>query len=540
MFKNLSIKTRLVAGFGVVLVLAVLISAVSIVFIRGLGVEVDRIVHYHLPKVEMGDEIKDNVNVIARSVRNAIITEDPQTAQRELDRITEASKKAVDIIDKLEKSITSDKGKQLLADMKTKRAAYREELAKTIQLIKDNKKKEAGQSLFAGLRTTQQAYFASLEALIKFHAQLMEDDSQQAASEVKQAQMIIVGLLAVSVVFAIAVTLLIIRSIAGPLSEGVSVANRLAAGDLTATVSVKYNDEVGKLMAAMDVMVKSLRELIGKIKYAADNMASGSEQLSASAEQISRGIGEQSSRSSQIATATEEMSQTVIDVAKNTADIARISSDTYSQAKDGEAIVNKSVGEVQAIASTVAESSEVMQRLGNSSKEIGNIVEVINDIADQTNLLALNAAIEAARAGEQGRGFAVVADEVRKLAERTSQATSQIGKMIRSIQDEVGNAVASMNNATAKVETGVQFSRKAGESLGTIVSSISSLQSMVQQIASATEEMSSVSETVSSDIQNIAEGSKEIASGGGQIAQSSSELARLASELQSVVGRFRV
>ena len=540
MFKNLSIKTRLVAGFGVVLVLAVLISAVSIVFVRGIGGEVDQIVHYHLPKVEMGDEIKDNVSVVARSVRNAIITEDPQTAQRELDRITEASKKVTDIIDKLEKSITSDKGKQLLADMKTKRAAYREELAKTIQLIKDNKKKEAGQTLFAGLRTTQQAYFASLEALIKFHGQLMEEDSKDAASEVKQAQMIIVALLAVSIVFAIAVTLLIIRSISGPLSEGISVANRLAAGDLTATVSVKYNDEVGKLMTAMDVMVKSLRELVGKIKYAADNLASGSEQLSASAEEISRSIGEQSSRSNQIATATEEMSQTVIDVAKNTADIARISSDTHGQAKDGEGVVNKSVSEVQAIASTVAESAEVMQRLGNSSKEIGNIVEVINDIADQTNLLALNAAIEAARAGEQGRGFAVVADEVRKLAERTSQATAQIGKMIRSIQDEVGNAVVSMNNATAKVETGVQFSRKAGDSLGAIVGSISSLQSMVQQIASATEEMSSVSETVSSDIQSIAEGSKEIAAGGGQIAQSSSELARLAAELQSVVGRFKV
>ncbi|HSW62274.1 MAG TPA: methyl-accepting chemotaxis protein [Dissulfurispiraceae bacterium] len=540
MLKNLSIKTRLLAGFGAVLVLTILIAAASIVFVRGIGGELDQIVHVDLPNVKMLDEIQVNVNGVAYALRNAIIFDDPQTMQQELDRIAEANKKIGDAIEKLEMSIKSDKGRQLLGDMKTKRAAYREDLAKVIQLIKDGKKKEAGQSLTASLRTTQGAYFASRDTLIKFHAQLMEEDSKQAASMVQQAKFIVIALLFLAIAVAVAVTLLIVRSITGPLAEGISVANRLAAGDLTATVSVKYNDEVGKLMTAMDVMVKSLRELVGKIKSAADNLASGSTQLSASAEEISRSIHDQSSRSSQIATATEEMSQTVIDVAKNTSGIAGISTQTYGQAKDGEAVVGQSVSEVQAIASTVAESSAVMQRLGNSSKEIGNIVDVINDIADQTNLLALNAAIEAARAGEQGRGFAVVADEVRKLAERTSQATSQIGKMIRSIQAEVDNAVVSMNNATARVETGVQFSRKAGDSLGNIVQSVSSLQSMVQQIASATEEMSSVSETISSDIQSIADGSKQISAGGGQIAQSSSDLARLAAELQSVVGRFKI
>jgi methyl-accepting chemotaxis protein len=293
-------------------------------------------------------------------------------------------------------------------------------------------------------------------------------------------------------------------------------------------------------MTAMDNMVKSLRELIGKIKYAAENMASGSEQLSASAEEISRGMDGQASRSSQIATATEEMSQTVIDVARNASDIAQISTQAFDQAKNGEAVVKRSVDEVQAISSTVAESSLVMQRLGDSSKQIGDIVGVINDIADQTNLLALNAAIEAARAGEQGRGFAVVADEVRKLAERTTQATSQINSMISSIQSEVEHAGVSMNNATARVESGVAFSRKAGDSLGDIVGSVNNLQSMVQQIASATEEMSTVSETISSDIQGIAEGSREISAGSGQIAQASSDLARLATELQSVVRQFKV
>jgi methyl-accepting chemotaxis protein len=234
------------------------------------------------------------------------------------------------------------------------------------------------------------------------------------------------------------------------------------------------------------------------------------------------------------------MSQTVVDVAKNTADIAQISTQTNSHAKDGANIVNRSVDEVRAIATTVAESSQVMQRLSESSKQIGSIVNVINDIADQTNLLALNAAIEAARAGEQGRGFAVVADEVRKLAEKTTQATSQINTMISSIQTEVAHANIALDNATLRVESGMEFSRKAGDSLHNIVNSSNNLQSMVQQIASATEEMSTVSETISSDIQSNAEGQKEISAGSGQIAQASSDLARLATELKSVASHFKV
>ncbi len=172
-------------------------------------------------------------------------------------------------------------------------------------------------------------------------------------------------------------------------------------------------------------------------------------------------------------------------------------------------------------------------------KNIGEIVSVIKDIADQTNLLALNAAIEAARAGEQGRGFAVVADEVRKLAERTSKATSEIGSMIGAIQDEVQKAVASMNEGTKRVEIGVEYSSNAGEALKNIVRSVDNLQSMVQQIASATEEMSTVSEQISSDIETIANVSKETSAGSEQIAQSSSDLARLASKLSDLVRQFR-
>jgi len=540
MLKNLSIKLRLFAGFGVVLFLAGMLAVIAVYSIYAINGDIGVIVNDRWPKTVLANEMIDNINVVARALRNAIILDDSQMVQKELDRIPEASKVLADNIDKLDKAIKSDKGKQLLNDLKGKQAVYQDDLAKPMQLIKEGKKKEAGLYLVNTLRKTQSAYLAASADLIKYQGQLMEESGKNAESRAKQTVIIIIVLGSVATVLSIGASLFIIRSITIPLAEGVDVATRLAAGDLTASVTIRNNDEIGTLMTAMDNMVKSLRELIGKIKYAAENMASGSEQLSASAEEISRGMDGQASRSSQIATATEEMSQTVIDVARNASDIAQISTQAFDQAKNGEAVVKRSVDEVQAVSSTVAESSLVMQRLGDSSKQIGDIVGVINDIADQTNLLALNAAIEAARAGEQGRGFAVVADEVRKLAERTTQATSQINSMISSIQSEVEHAGVSMNNATARVESGVAFSRKAGDSLGDIVGSVNNLQSMVQQIASATEEMSTVSETISSDIQGIAEGSREISAGSGQIAQASSDLARLATELQSVVRQFKV
>ena len=540
MLINLSIRTRLLAGFGIVMFLSALLAVIALFSIRTINGDIDRIVNDRWPKTVQANNIIDNINVVARALRNAIILEDDQLVQQELDRIPEAIRIVTDNIDKLEKTVSSDKGKQLLNDLKEKKVVYRDDLTKAMQLIKEGKKKEAGLYLVHTLRKTQSAYFATTAELIKYQSQLMDESGKDAASNAKQAQKLIIVLILLAMVFAVGVSLFVVRSISGALSEGVDVANRLATGDLTASVTIRSTDEIGTLMTAMDNMVKSLRLLIGKIKYAADNMASGSEQLSTSAEEISRGMNEQTSRSTQIATAAEQMSQTVVDVAKNTSNIAQISTQAFDHAKDGEGVVKRSVDEVQAIASTVAESSQVMKRLGESSGQIGDIVGVINDIADQTNLLALNAAIEAARAGEQGRGFAVVADEVRKLAERTTQATSQINSMISSIQSEVAHAGVAMNNATLRVESGVEFSRKTGDSLRNIVSSVNTLQSMVQQIASATEEMSSVSETISSDIHGIAAGSKEISAGSGQIAQASSDLARLATELQSVVRQFKV
>jgi len=333
---------------------------------------------------------------------------------------------------------------------------------------------------------------------------------------------------------------IMIRTILKPLANLVHTADKVAAGDLTVSLEHDSNDEIGKLSDAIKGMVSKLKGVIGEIKQASASVASGSHQLSATSEEITRTMSDQSNRSSQIATATEEMSQTVIDIAKNAANIAHQSSETAAIAKKGAEVVDKSVAESMSIVETVRTSAGVMQTLGDKSQQIGEIVDVINDIADQTNLLALNAAIEAARAGEQGRGFAVVADEVRKLAERTAQATAEISQMIGAIQGEVGSAVEAMNRTNEKVNTGLEYSVSAGNELKEIVNSVTSLQNLVQQIATATEEMSTTSEAISGDIQAVAGGAKEISGESDQIAKSSSELARLAGQLKTTVDQFRV
>ncbi|MCL5237808.1 MAG: methyl-accepting chemotaxis protein [Nitrospirae bacterium] len=380
----------------------------------------------------------------------------------------------------------------------------------------------------------------SLHDLLELENRLSKEQYEFSLKSFNSASVIFVLVLAVSIAISVVISLIITRLITTSIKEAIQVTQKIAEGDLTQEVEVVSDDEIGQLLSAIKTMDEKLKSVLAETKSAADNLASASQELSASSEQMSRGMTEQSTRASQIAASSEEMSQTVVDIAKNSSNMASSAVETTRIAKDGEEIVSRSVQEVKAIADTVNESAKLMSDLGDRSRQIGDIIDVIKDIADQTNLLALNAAIEAARAGEQGRGFAVVADEVRKLAERTSKATAEIGGMIGAIQNEVERAVENMDSGTKRVEIGVEFSTKAGSALHSIVSSVEGLQSMVQQIASATEEMSTTSEQISGDIDMIASVSKETSSSSGQIAKSAADLARLSSGLQRVVAQFKV
>ncbi len=260
----------------------------------------------------------------------------------------------------------------------------------------------------------------------------------------------------------------------------------------------------------------------------------------ATSTQIVSGIDRQSNQTNQVATAMEEMSATVIEVAKNSQGASDASVQTQEIAVTGGDVVKRAVEGMMVVAETVKDSVVTVEALGKSSDEIGAIISVINDIADQTNLLALNAAIEAARAGEQGRGFAVVADEVRKLAEKTTKATKEIADMIKTIQTDTQGAMSSMHEGTKQVEEGVLLASEAGESLQQIVSSVDRVTDMVRQIATAAEQQSATSEEISNNIAGIAEVAGENSEGVKQVSIATEDLARVAEELKAMVSEFKI
>lgn len=311
-------------------------------------------------------------------------------------------------------------------------------------------------------------------------------------------------------------------------------------GDLTKSLEVTSNDEIGELAKWFNVFVAKLHSIIHKVSNSTNQLASAAEQLSASSAQISSGAEKQTSQTEHIATSMEEMSATIIDIAKNANEAAEAAKGADEKANKGGEIVKNTVGGMNRIAEAVKESAHTMQALKGSSEQIGEIIGVIDDIADQTNLLALNAAIEAARAGEQGRGFAVVADEVRKLAERTTKATKEIAEMIKSIQSDTSGAVSSMEAGSKEVEKGVALANEAGEALKQIVEEVLKVTDMVQQIATSTEEQSAATEEVSSNIESVSTVAKETSSGMEQSTNAIQELSQLATGLKNIVGQFKL
>ncbi|MCX6139196.1 MAG: methyl-accepting chemotaxis protein [Ignavibacteriales bacterium] len=318
----------------------------------------------------------------------------------------------------------------------------------------------------------------------------------------------------------------------------------VVAGMENADLNMQFNsartDEIGRLQNAFDNFVASLKETLIQVGEATSAVASASSQISSSTEEMAAGAQEQTNQTSEVASAVEEMTITIIENAKT----ASMTADTARQAKQaaelGGSVVVETVNGMKRISDVVSQSAQTVRDLGKSSDQIGEIIGVIDDIADQTNLLALNAAIEAARAGEQGRGFAVVADEVRKLAERTTKATKEIATMIKKIQNETKRAVEAMGQGTAEVEKGKQLADKAGASLGEIVEISQKVTDMISQIAAASEEQSKASEEISKNVEGISSVTGETAQGTQQVARAAEDLNRLTDSLQQLLSKFNL
>lgn len=310
-------------------------------------------------------------------------------------------------------------------------------------------------------------------------------------------------------------------------------------GDLTKKLDESAQDEVGELAHWFNTFVGKLRMLMGQITGATAQLAAAAEQMSAVTSETSQGVKRQQSETDQVATAMNEMSATVQEVARNAAAAASAAHQADEEASNGKRVVAQTIEAIDSLASEVEKAAGVIQKLEADSSSISMVLDVIKGIAEQTNLLALNAAIEAARAGEQGRGFAVVADEVRTLAQRTQQSTQEIRQMIERLQLGAGNAVQVMVQGKSQARVSVEQAAKAGASLESITHVVSTITDMNTQIASAAEEQSAVAEEINRNIVNISQVANQTAVGAQQTASASNEMAKLAAQLQLLVGHFK-
>ncbi|HDO1355306.1 TPA: methyl-accepting chemotaxis protein [Aeromonas veronii] len=365
--------------------------------------------------------------------------------------------------------------------------------------------------------------------------------TKQSEASYERAKLLSTTVGALTLLFVVIVAWLLIRQIRNPVMTLLEQTRQVAAGNLTSQLDMKQfsHDELGKLAQGFNEMQSNLRMLVNEVSGSVVQLGAAAEEISAVAQQSANNMGAQQHELNQLATAMNEMQATVQEVARNTNEAASAATSASDTAAQGSETVNDSIGRIEKVATAIEETALVIRQLGDDSRNIGMVLEVIQGIAEQTNLLALNAAIEAARAGEQGRGFAVVADEVRTLAKRTQDSTSQINHIISELQQRANEAGVTMQQSQDMMSETVHTAREAGASIAEISRSVNSISHMNIQIATATEEQGAVSEELNRNVVNISNASEEVATGAKQMAQACNDLNLLATQLQEVVRKFR-
>ena len=367
-----------------------------------------------------------------------------------------------------------------------------------------------------------------------------KQSNESAASEYKSTMTVIIATIVTSVLLSLALGILIMRSIASASTALMNASSAMAQGDLSQRVRLVTQDEFGIIGNSFDAMADSFANAMHKVAESSTQVSAAAAEVNSTAEKIATGAEEVAAQAATVATAGEEMSATSGDIAQNCQMAAEGAQRASQSANTGAEVVERTVTVMGQIAAKVQESAKTVESLGARSDQIGAIIGTIEDIADQTNLLALNAAIEAARAGEQGRGFAVVADEVRALAERTTRATKEIGEMIKAIQKETKEAVVGMEEGVNQVEAGTMEAAKSGQALQDILQQINDVAMQVNQIATAAEEQTATTSEISNNMMQITQVVQDTAAGAHQSATAAAQLNGNAEELQRLVRQFRL
>ncbi|MBC7209912.1 MAG: methyl-accepting chemotaxis protein, partial [Pseudomonas sp.] len=434
---------------------------------------------------------------------------------------------AAGLVEQLKSAVTDAGYQSVLGEVAGHIASFSEKLNEYTDLLGQERGIKDQLQARAEQVTTRvdQAYVAQEQAM---QAELARNTVAIAAAT---ALALLVGVLA---------AWLITRAVVAPLKRVISRARRIAAGELGIEAEPPRADEVGQLLQAMQQMAEGLSGIVSGLQQGIDQLAGSAQALSAVTEQTNREVGSQKDETEQVATAMQQMTATVHDVARNAEQAAQAAQDADDKVESGQQVVRQSMQRIEQLAVAAETASSGIDSLSAEIHTIGDVLEVIKSVAEQTNLLALNAAIEAARAGEQGRGFAVVADEVRALARRTQQSTEEIERLVASLRGNAQQSVTQIRGSTELVRLAVADTLQTESALGSIAAAVSLIQQMNQQIAAAAEQQSSVAEEISRSVTQIRGSADQAALAMQDNARSSVELAQLGSDLKGMVGHFRL
>ncbi|HDN9019453.1 methyl-accepting chemotaxis protein [Aeromonas salmonicida] len=546
MFRNMSIGQKLSSGFAVLALLVFVLAGFGISRLSYLNNNTQLIADNLVPSIRYASQM--HVALLdARRAQLAMViartNNDSADITRRNDSVTEAKgrfAKAVADYGRLEFNATDEE--QAYRALQSAGEAYFSAHDQLYQAVMQNDSARIGDYRDGLTRTTLEQATKLTMTLREINDRIglaMEKNSDQAYESAKQLS-VAIGL--VTLIFVVLVAWYLTQQIKQPVNKLLELVGKVAAGDLAAHLDLKWfnNDELGKLAKGFGEMQGNLRNLVSEVSGSVVQLSSAAEEISAVARQSASNMNNQQHELNQLATAMNEMQATVQEVSRNTSDAASAATQVSSSAELGANTVNDSIKRIEQVAGAIESTAVVIRQLGDDSRNIGMVLEVIRGIAEQTNLLALNAAIEAARAGEQGRGFAVVADEVRTLAKRTQDSTSQINTIIAELQQRAEQAGTTMQQSQEMMNSTVSTAREAGLSISEISNSVESISHMNIQIATATEEQGAVSEELNRNVVNISHASEEVAAGATQMAQACNDLNHLANQLQEMVRRFRV
>ncbi|WP_210713047.1 methyl-accepting chemotaxis protein [Pseudomonas sp. MWU349] len=538
--RSLNIAPRAFLGFALIGCLMLFLGVFALNQMGKIRSATERMSQDTIPSIKSVDEFTQLSLRQRVQAYRLLLNREPQAQQQTLDAIDQRNQKIEQARAQYLKLISSPEERQAYEQYSTLLSHHRQLESQLIELSHNNQLEAMQQLLNTDLMDSAEKINAVLNQLVEINSHYATVADDDAAAQYRNAFNLVVGLL----VLASALTLLfawrLIRSITLPIANALRAAEEIAEGNLTRPITVDGSDEAGRLLQAMVTMQEKLRDTLQSISGSAHQLASAAEELNSVTEEGARGLTQQNNEIEQAATAVNEMTSAVEEVARNAVSTSEASKSATTSAGDGRDLVRETVSAIERMSSDVQGTASLIGDLANESRDIGKVLDVIRGLADQTNLLALNAAIEAARAGEAGRGFAVVADEVRALAHRTQQSTSEIERMIGSIQTGTEHAVDSMRNSTERAESTLSIARGAGQSLDTINSAISEINERNLVIASAAEEQAQVAREVDRNLVNIRDLSVQSTTGANQTQAASNELSRLAVDLSNLVTRFKL